>query len=63
MEEITIEEAIKTLSDSANAGLTTFDEKYKAAQRLGIEALKREQAHRKRLVLTEPELLPGETKD
>jgi len=59
---IAIDEAIKTLSDSANSGMTTFNEKYKQAQLLGIEALKREQHRRKYDIHLPRELLPGETR-
>jgi len=60
---IAIDEAIKTLSDSANSGMTTFNEKYKQAQLLGIEALKREQHRRKYDIHLPIELLPGETRE
>ena len=59
---IAIDEAIKTLSDSANSGMTTFNEKYKQAQLLGIEALKRAQHRRKYDIHLPRELLPGETR-
>ena len=59
---IAIDEAIKTLSDSANSDMTTFNEKYKQAQLLGIEALKREQHRRKYDIHLPRELLPGETR-
>jgi len=36
-----IDTAIEILSDSANRGITTFNQDYKDAQKLGIEALKR----------------------
>jgi hypothetical protein len=38
--EITINEAIRILSDTAYAGVTTHDEKFNAAAGLGAEALK-----------------------
>lgn len=60
---ITIKKAIEILSDSANAGMTTFNQDYKDAQRLGIEALKeRAEAKRRGLPLWH-ELLPGETEE
>ena len=60
---IAIDGAIKTLSDSANSGMTTFNEKYKQAQLLSIEALKREQHRRKYDIHLPIELLPGETRE
>ena len=60
---MTLEEAIKILSDSANAGMTTFDDKYKKAQKLGIEALKRTRDNRIGLAALIKALLPGETKE
>ena len=36
-----IDEAIWLLSESANTGSTTFDERFKEAEKLGVEALKR----------------------
>jgi len=33
--------AIKILSNSANAGVTTFDQDFRDAEKLGIEAIKR----------------------
>jgi len=58
-----LRKAIEILSDSAEAGMTTFNEEYKQAQRLGIEALKRCQEIRK---YTPPDTympLPGETEE
>lgn len=62
-ETMKLKKAIEILSASANAGMTTFDEKYKAAQRLGIEALKRVQACRKSIFIPPDKLLPGETEE
>ena len=36
---MTIDEAIEILSATADAGVTTFDDKYEKAHQLGIEAL------------------------
>lgn len=60
---MTIDVAIEILSASAYQGMTTFNEKYKEAQKLGIEALKEIKAARSYSVGLIPELLPGETKD
>uniref|UniRef100_A0A6H1ZWG6 Uncharacterized protein n=1 Tax=viral metagenome TaxID=1070528 RepID=A0A6H1ZWG6_9ZZZZ len=60
---MTIDEAIEILSQSANAGVTTFDWDYKDAQRLGIEALKRVRKYRPLYAGKYPHLLPGETKE
>ena len=60
---MTLSKAIEKLSDSANRGMTTFDQDYEDAQKLGIEALKRIQSGRnpeRRYVCY---LLPGETED
>lgn len=55
--------AIEILSDSVYRGVTTFNQDYKDAQKLGIEALKRLQRYRP--VTAHPILdqLPGETKE
>lgn len=58
---MTIDQAIKTLSDSANSGSTTFDENYKSAQRLGIEALKSVRTGREVGLHYEGKCLLGET--
>ena len=60
---MTIDKAIETLSDSANRGMTTFDQDYKDAQRLGIEALKLLQQQRTYLVHALYPTLPGETEE
>ena len=60
---MTIDRAIEILSDSANRGVTTFNQDFKDAERLGIEALKREKECRHLLPPEAWELLPGETKD
>lgn len=61
MNKITIEEAIKILSDSADRGMTTFNKDYRGAQRLGIEALKRIRATRQPGGYEVIIPLPGET--
>lgn len=58
-----LEKAIEILSDSANRGITTFNQDYKDAQRLGIEALKRVQAYKKAHASLHYEPMPGETED
>ena len=58
-----LEKAIAILSASANMGVTTFDEEYKQAQRLGIEALKLIYEKRTTMSFHPDDLLPGETKD
>jgi len=60
---IAIDEAIKTLSDSANSGMTTFNEKYKQAQLLGIEALNEVKRLRSYKAFHVVKLLLGETED
>ena len=58
-----IDRAIELLSDSANRGVTTFNEDFKDAQKLGIEALKRVKLSRS---FNHPELkqlLLGETEE
>lgn len=58
-----IEKAIESLSNSANRGVTTFNDDFRDAERLGIEALKRERERRELDIDTRFGLLPGETKD
>jgi hypothetical protein len=58
-----IDEAIKLLSESADTGMTTFNQKFKDAERLGIEALKRVKETRARLITETIILLPGETEE
>lgn len=58
-----LDKAIEILSDSANRGITTFNEDYKDAQKLGIEALKRLQAYRRHEIGSGGRRLPGETED
>lgn len=55
--------AIEILSDSANKGVTTFNQDYKDALRLGIEALKRIQINRNQTTIEWVTLLPGETEE
>lgn len=58
---MTIDEAIRILSDSANRGMTTFGPDFRDAERLGIEALKRILAQRVGLPTSRWFTLPGET--
>lgn len=58
-----IDEAITILSESANQGMTTFNDKFREAQKLGIEALKRVKIERTGYELYAPDLLPGETEE
>ena len=58
---MTIDEAITILSNSANRGFTTFNQEFKDAENLGVEALKRERYHRSCYPHREPNLLLGET--
>ncbi len=58
-----LSKAIEILSTSVYAGATTFNEDYRDAQKLGIEALKREQEHRELDIDTRFGLLPGETEE
>lgn len=58
-----IKTAIEILSNSANAGITTFNQDYKDTQRLGIEALKRLKHDRIFTPIRPQALLPGETED
>jgi len=55
--------AIEILSESANAGMTTFNQDYKDAQKLGIEATKELVKLRNSGILGAWKPLPGETKD
>lgn len=59
---MTLEKAIQILSDSAHLGMTTFNQDFKDAQKLGIEALKRCRLARKETSFVGPALLPGETR-
>lgn len=56
-----IEKAIEILSDSANRGVTTFNQDFQDAQRLGIEALKAIQKTRTNEHYIPVTPLPGET--
>ena len=58
-----LEKAIEILSDSANAGMTTFNDEYKEAQRLLIEAGLLTLKMRSSFLLILSRLLPGETED
>ena len=58
-----LEKAIEIVSDSANAGMTTFNDEYKQAQRLLISAGKVIQWGRGNPLYVIPRLLPGETKE
>lgn len=56
-----VSKAIEILSESANAGMTTFNQDYKDAQKLGIEALKRVKQCRSAPYGRLEDILPGET--
>lgn len=60
---MTIDEAIWLLSESANTGSTTFDERFKEAEKLSIEALKWVKAQRDMDIIGLLKLLPGETEE
>ena len=60
---MTIDKAIEILSDSANRGMTTFNQDYKEAQKLGIEALKVVQSNRIYGYPNKIPKLPGETEE
>ena len=60
---MTIEDAIRILSDSANVGMTTFNQEFKDAERLGIEALEAIRSCRQYPECLFVDLLPGETKE
>lgn len=53
--------AIQILSDSANKGITTFNQDYNDAEKLGIESLKKLREARKFNAPSSAILLPGET--
>lgn len=56
-----LDEAIEILSDSAHLGMTTFNQDYKDALKLGIEALKRLRQEKDEIPDTLWNPLPGET--
>ena len=56
-----LDKAIETLSASAYWGMTTLDQNFKDACKLGIEALMIIQKERRDLLSYAGELLPGET--
>ena len=56
-----IDKAIEILSASAYRGMTTLDQNFKDACKLGIEALTIIQKERRDLLSYAGELLPGET--
>lgn len=58
-----LDKAIEILSASANKGVTTFNQDYKDAQKLLIEAGKKLIALRTGTAYTYGDLLPGETKE
>ena len=58
---MTIDKAIEILSASAYWGMTTLDQGFKDACKLGIEALMLIQKERRDLLSYAGELLPGET--
>jgi len=57
---MTIDKAIEILSYSANRGTTTFNQDYKDAQKLGIEALIRIRYQRQKPTVPHRTPLPGE---
>lgn len=59
---MTLEEAIGILADSAWGGSTTFDENFRKAEKLGIEAMKLLKDARISSIRLVDLLLPGETK-
>lgn len=56
-----VSKAIEILSDSANAGMTTFNQDFKLAQLLSIQALIRHRDAASRTFAGMLEPLPGET--
>lgn len=58
-----IEKAIERLSDAAFRGLITYDQDFKAALKLGYEALKHFKNDRLYYLELSQQLLPGETKE
>jgi len=58
-----LDEAIEILSASAYGGMTTFDQDFKDAEKLGIEAMKRIQACRKVIDIPCDKPLRGETEE
>ena len=58
---MTIDKAIGNLSASTYGGITTLDQDFKDACKLGIEALKIIQKERRDSLSYTGELLPGET--
>lgn len=58
-----INKAIELLSESANMGTTTFDQDFKDAELLGIEALKAIRDFRKDWSGNRFDLLKGENRD
>jgi len=57
---MTIERAMEILSESANVGVTTFNQDFKDAELLGIQALKRLQSYRRDPIHVANIPLPGE---
>ena len=60
---MTLDKAMEILAESAYHGSTTFNEDYKDAQKLGIEALKRLKEHREDQIDITYRALPGETEE
>ena len=60
---MTLDKAIEILSDSANRGMTTFNQDFRDAENLGIEALKKWKQYRTSDESWWGNLLPGETED
>jgi hypothetical protein len=60
---IAIDEAISILSEHAYGGAVTLDEKFKEAERLGIEALKAVSFFNHKVLPQFKIALPGETRE
>lgn len=58
-----IDKAIEILAKHVYGGSVTLNQEFKDAEKLGVEALKREQARRGTKRLNAPDLLPGETEE
>ena len=58
-----LEKAIEVLEEELETNLFVLGSELDQAQRLGIEALKRELQHRQGVETNSPWLLPGETEE